>query len=149
MIDQPPNTHEFAVNITWTGGKDGSIAIEDKLSLPLSSPIYWNGTPDAYSPHDLFISAVTGCYLTTFASMMKKVRQQLEAFQISGRGVLEKHPDGGWHFTHIHIIMEITVPKDAKLPQIKRALDLTEKYCHISRSIKCKVLLEPKITKQD
>jgi peroxiredoxin-like protein len=149
MTDEPVDFHEFDVNVSWTGGKEGTITLEGKSSLPLSSPLHWDGTPDAYSPHDLFMSAVAGCYITTFASMMKRMKQPLEAHHVSGRGVLSKHPEGGWNFTDIYITMGITVPRNAKLSQVKRAISLTKKYCHISRALACKVHVEPKITQLD
>lgn len=149
MSDEPVEFHEFNVSITWIGGKEGTITLENKPPLPLTSPPQWDGKPNAYAPHDLFMSAVTGCYITTFASMMKRMKQPLEAHQVTGRGVLNRHPEGGWQFTDIYITMEITVPKNAKLSQVKRAVALTEKYCHISRSIACKVHVEPKITQLD
>lgn len=149
MSDEPVDIHKFAAKITWTGGKEGTIALEGKPHLPLSSPIQWGGKPGVYSPHDLFMSAVTGCFVTTFASMMKRMKQPLEAHQVIGHGVVQRHPDGGWFFTDIYIKMEITVQNNVKLSQVKRAVTLTEKYCHISRSIACKIHVEPKITQLD
>ncbi len=145
MSDETPETHEFQVQIKWIGGKEGTIALEGKQDLPLSSPIQWEGKPERYSPHDLFISAVTGCYITTFASMMKRMKQSLTAHKVSGRGLLNKHPEGGWYFTDIYITMEITIPKETVLNQVKRAITLTEKYCQISRSVACKVHVTPHI----
>ena len=149
MSDENPETLEFQLHITWDGGKEGTIAIEGKQELPLSSPIHWDGKPESYSPHDLFMSAVTGCYITTFASMMKRMNQPLTAHKVSGRGILSKHPEGGWLFTDIYVTMNITIPKEASLNQVKRAVTLTEKYCHITRSIACKVIVEPNIVQLD
>jgi organic hydroperoxide reductase OsmC/OhrA len=149
MSDQPAESHEFDVEITWTGGKEGTITLEGKPPIPLTSPLKWDGKPNAYSPHDLFLSAVSGCFITTFASMMKRMKQPLHAHIVSGRGNLEKHPEGGWLFTDIYVTMEITVPKAANLAQVNRAVELTEKYCHISRSIACRVHVEAKIQQQD
>lgn len=149
MNDEPVESHEFNVSITWVGGKEGIITLEGRPPLPLSSPPQWDGKPDAYTPHDLFMSAVTGCYITTFATMMKRMKQPLEAHKVSGHGVVQKHPEGGFYFTDIYITMEITVPKDASLSKVERAVTLTEKYCQITRSIACKVHVEPKITQLD
>jgi organic hydroperoxide reductase OsmC/OhrA len=149
MSAEKPKTHEFGVEITWTGGKEGIINLDGKTELPLSSPVYWEGKPDAYSPHDLFVSAITGCYITTFASMMKRMKQPLTAHQASGRAVLHQHPEGGWHFTDIYVTMNITIPKEANLAQVQRAVTLTEKYCQVSRSVVSKMHVEPKITQLD
>jgi peroxiredoxin-like protein len=149
LSNEPDEFHEFGVSITWTGGKEGTITLEGKPSIPLSSPPQWDGKPNTYTPHDLFMSGVTGCFITTLASMMKRMKQTLTAHHVTGRGVLNKHPEGGWLFTDIYITMEITVPKDASLSKVKRAVTLTEKYCHISRSIACNVHVEHKITQLD
>ena len=149
MSGKSPEHHEFSVKVAWKDGKEGSISLEGKPDLPLTSPAQWDGTPDGYSPHDLFMSAVTGCYITTFASMMKRMDQPLAAHQVSGRGLLQKHPEGGFHFTDIFIDMNITIPKDATLSKVQRAVTLTKKYCHISRSIASKVHVEPKIVQLD
>ncbi len=95
MSDKPKKIHEFNVRVTWTGGKEGTIAIEDKPDLPLTAPVQWDGKPESYSPHDLFMSAITGCFITTFASIMKQIKQPIRAHQVSGRGILQKHTVGG------------------------------------------------------
>jgi organic hydroperoxide reductase OsmC/OhrA len=149
MGAKSPESLDFHVEITWTGGKEGTIVPEGKPALPLTSPLYWDGKPQAYSPHDLFLSAISGCYITTFASMMKRMKQPIHAHKVSGKGQLQKHPEGGWLFTDVFITMEITVPKEANLSQVNRAIELTEKYCHISRSISCEVHLEAKVQQLD
>jgi organic hydroperoxide reductase OsmC/OhrA len=149
MNNESPQIHEFPVTVTWTGGKEGTITLEGKPELPLSSPVHWEGKPEAYAPQDLFISAVTGCYITTFASMMKRMKQPLTAHQAIGRALLHQHPEGGWHFTDIYITMNITIPKEANLAQVKRAVTLTEKYCQVSRSVASKFHVEPRITQLD
>ena len=149
MSEEAPDSYEFNANISWTGGKEGTITLENKPNLPLSSPVQWDGKPDAYSPHDLFMSAVAGCYITTFATMMKRMKQPITAHMVSGRGIVQKHPEGGWYFTDIYITMKITIPNVAQLSKVKRAVTLTEKYCQISRSIACNIHVEPKITQLD
>ncbi len=142
-------THEFNVKITWTSGREGIINLEEKPSLPLSSPPQWSGKSAAYSPQDLFISALAGCFVTTFATMMSRMRQPLHAYQVSGKGIVHPHPDGGWHFTKLNILIEITVPKNALLSKVKRAVTLTEKYCQISRSVNFEIKVQSEIIQLD
>ena len=72
-----------------------------------------------------------------------------EIIFVSGKGKLHQHPEGGWYFTDIHITMDISVPKEANLSQVKRAVNLTEKYCQITRSLACQVHVEAKIHHPD
>ncbi|MFX1539205.1 MAG: OsmC family protein [Promethearchaeota archaeon] len=149
MSNNVTETLEFNAKVTWTGGKEGDITVEGKPLLPISSPIYWEGKPDYYSPQDLFIAAITGCYITTFATMTKRMRQTIIAHQASGRTVLQKHPEGGWYFSDVYIIMDITVPKDANISQVERAVMLTKKYCQVSRALNSQVHVQPNIRQED
>lgn len=149
MGNDVSETHEFNAKVTWTGGHEGDITIDGKPSLPITSPTQWEGKLGIYSPQDLFISAIAGCYITTFATLMKKMQQPLKAHQATGRAVLHKHPEGGWHFTDIYVIMNITVPKEANLSQVERAVSLTKKYCQVSRSLTCKLHVKPNIQQED
>ncbi|MFX1562113.1 MAG: OsmC family protein [Promethearchaeota archaeon] len=137
---------EFKAVIKWTGGHDGEIAMEGKPSLPISSPPFWGGHGGRYSPQELFVSAITGCYVTTFGEFIKRMNQPIEALKIEGRGILERHPEGGFLFTHIYITMHISVKDEAASSKAQKAVDLTKKYCMVSRSVSCNVHVTSKIT---
>lgn len=137
---------EFKIVIEWTGGHEGEVAFECKPSIPLSSAPFWGGQGDRYSPQELFVSAVAGCYITTFGEFIKRMNQPVEAFKVEGRGLVERHPDGGFHFTNIYITMHILVNNEEAASKIQRAVDLTKKYCMVSRSVACVVHVTSTIT---
>jgi organic hydroperoxide reductase OsmC/OhrA len=149
MGDEATETHEFNASVTWTGGHEGDVILEGKPLLSITSPTQWEGKPGIYSPQDLFISAIAGCYITTFATLMDRMQQPVKAHQAIGRAVLQRHPEGGWHFTDVYVTMNITVPKEAILSQVERAVSLTEKYCQVSRSLACKLHIKPNIKQED
>jgi len=137
---------EFKTVIEWTGGHEGDVAFEGKPSLPLSSAPFWGGQGDHYSPQELFVSSIAGCYVTTFGEFIERMNQSVEDFKVEGRGLVERHPDGGFHFTHIYITMHISVDNEGASSKIQRAVDLTKKYCMVSRSVSCNVHVVSKIT---
>lgn len=146
MTDDKHKFHEFNVEVTWAGAKDGDIVLDGKPPLTISSPPQWGGRKEQYSPQELFVSSVASCFITTLATMMEKMEQPLTSHNVNGRAVLKRHPEGGWHFTDIYITMDITIPKEASVSKVKRAIQLTEKYCHVSRSLTSKLHIKPQIT---
>lgn len=137
---------EFKTAIEWIGGHEGDAAFEGKPSLPLSSAPFWGGQRDRYSPQELFVLSIAGCYVTTFGEFIERMNQPVKNFRVEGRGVVGRHPDGGFHFTNIYIKMLISVDDEAAATKIQRAVDLTKKYCMVSRSVTCTVHVKSKIT---
>ena len=52
-------------------------------------------------------------------------------------------------FSEIHIKPKIIVSKEAQLENINEMVSLAEKYCLISNSIKCKIIIMSNITVKD
>ena len=84
-------------------------------------------------PKPLLLSALAGCTGMDVVSLLKKMRIEVEKFDISVSGELsEDHPK---YYTSIHLIY-IFKGKDLNKEKIQRAVELSqEKYCGISRML--------------
>jgi len=138
--------HNFEVSIVWSEGHEGDLKVQGKPDLPLSSPPIWGGYGDRFSPQELFVASVAGCYMTTFSEFARRMGLTIKSLQVRGRGTVERHPQGGWHFTRIHVQMDIATPDEKTVHKVQRAVQLTHKYCMVSRSLKCQVEVEHNIT---
>ena len=138
--------HHFEVSIDWKEGHEGDLKVQGKSTLPLSSPPIWGGHSDRFSPQELFVASVAGCYMTTFSEFAHRMDLTIKSLQIRGRGTVQRHPQGGWHFTNMHIQMDITTPDEKSALKVQRAVQLAHKYCMVSRSLKCQVDVEHHIT---
>jgi len=137
---------EFHVTVNSTGDHSGEILFDGKPALPTASPPAFGGEADRYSPQELFVSAVTACYLTTFTSYAKRMKVTVKSLSIEGRGVVQRDAASGWRFTDVFVTMHIGVPDAASKSTAQRATELTEKFCMVSRSVKCPVHLESRIS---
>jgi peroxiredoxin-like protein len=128
--------HEYLVRIDWTDGRMGDLNIEGKPRVQIAAPPEFDGPEGIISPEDLFVAAATSCFMTTFVAFVKKMRIDFRSFVCEGQGTLEKG-EKGFQFTKIVLRTKVTVDSEELVSKTERALELAEKYCLVSNSMKC------------
>jgi len=80
-------------------------------------------------PKQLMLSALGGCTGMDVVSILKKMNQKIEYFNVSVEGFLtEEHPK---HYYKLHLIFEIK-GKNIDIEKVKHAISLSEeKYCGV------------------
>jgi len=83
-------------------------------------------------PKPLMMVALAGCTAMDVVSILKKMRVNIEGFNVRVEGELtEQHPK---HFDSMHIIYEFK-GKDLPVDKIKKAIEMSqETYCGVSAS---------------
>ena len=86
-----------------------------------------NGGP---RPKTLMLAALAGCTGMDVVSILKKMRVEVEDFNVSVEGDLtEEHPK---QFSKMHVIYEFK-GKDLPMDKLKKAVSLSEeRYCGVS-----------------
>ena len=81
-------------------------------------------------PKELMLTALAGCTGMDVVSILKKMRVELENFNVNiEANVTEGHPK---HYDSMHIIYEFT-GKDLPLDKLEKAVKLSqEQYCGVS-----------------
>jgi putative redox protein len=81
-------------------------------------------------PKPLMLAALAGCTGMDVVSILKKMRVEVEDFNVSVEGDLtEEHPK---QFTKMHVIYEFK-GKDLPMDKLKKAVSLSEeRYCGVS-----------------
>lgn len=81
-------------------------------------------------PKPLMLAALAGCTGMDVVSILKKMRVEVDDFNVSVEGELtEEHPK---HFIHMHVIYEFT-GKELPMEKLKKAVSLSEeRYCGVS-----------------
>lgn len=81
-------------------------------------------------PKSLMLSALGGCTAIDVISILKKMRVEVDSFNVRVEGdVTEEHPK---HFTRMHVVYEFT-GKDLPMDKLQKAVQLSEeKYCGVS-----------------
>lgn len=81
-------------------------------------------------PKPLMMVSLAGCTGMDVASLLKKMRIEVESFTVKVEGELtETHPK---HFTSMHVVYEFR-GKDLPLDKLQRAVELSQNtYCGVS-----------------
>lgn len=146
-IQDGSKMHEFEVKVTWKEQKKGKLFISsEKPSFEVATPpIFKGGHEGIISPQDLFVASAISCYMTTFTSMTSKTRGEYLGFACKGIGILEVDEDGGSSFSTIKLFPRILAATEDDISKLRRAVELTEKYCLVTRSLKSSMEISPEI----
>jgi putative redox protein len=88
------------------------------------------GNDEGPRPKALMLTAVAGCTGMDVVSILRKMRVELDAFNIEvSAEETEEHPK---HFTSIHIVYRFK-GKDLEMEKLEKAVSLSqERYCGVS-----------------
>lgn len=94
-------------------------------------------------PKPLLLVSLAGCTGIDVISILKKMRVELEYFNVKAEGeVTEEHPK---HYKKIHLIYEFK-GKDLQIDKISKAINLSqEQYCGVSETLRKSVELTSEI----
>jgi len=93
-----------------------------------------------YTPEDMYLTAITGCYFTTFSVVSQNSNLQYERIDISSTGIMDVIDDVK-QVTEISQNITLTLPKGTEKNERKamKVLEIAEKRCPIANSIITKI----------
>ena len=127
--------HLYRVSAWWTSGRTG-LAKSDSApnAIHFTAPTEFGGLEGRWTPEELLLAAVAGCYTTTVRAIAAAAKFDFTDLQVEASGTVRK-AESGYSFS------EIIVRPDLKIPSLDgrtRALDLlrrAEELCLVSRAI--------------
>lgn len=131
-------------SIRWEGERRGIVSSDNKPSFKVATPPEFKGHPGIWSPEDLFVASVNVCIMTTFLHYAERNKLEFLSYKSDAEGVLEII-DNSFMFSEIKIRPLLAVKKDSDINKAKDLIELSEKNCLISNSIKSKVNVIPEI----
>ncbi len=140
------NIHKYEVNVAWTKDRKGimsSPVLSQQIEVA-TPPDFPKGVPNIWSPEHLFVAAVNSCLMNTFFAVAENSNLKYISFKSNAVGIVEKI-DGGYQVTEITLkpILEISDIEDSE--RAKRIIEMSEKNCLISKSVKTNIHLVPEI----
>jgi organic hydroperoxide reductase OsmC/OhrA len=143
-MSQPTGEHSYRVEAWWTSGRTG-LAKSDSApnAIHFTAPKEFGGLEGRWTPEELLLAAVAGCFTTTLRSIAGD-RFDFKDLSVEASGTVRK-AQSGYGFSEIAIkpTLKIACPEERE-----RALDLlkkVEKLCLVSRAIDTPLRFEPKI----
>jgi len=120
-----------AVNLKWINNLAFEAFIDGHKIIVDAKPEV-GGTDKGPRPKPFMMVALAGCTGIDVASLLKKMRIEVEQFDVKVEGdITEEHPK---HFTGMHIMYEFK-GRDLPMDKLERAVELSQnKYCGVSET---------------
>ncbi|MDP4264600.1 MAG: OsmC family protein [Bacteroidota bacterium] len=138
--------HNYEVNLSWLKERKGAISSPDLTqSIEIATPPEFpKGIEGVWSPEHLFAAAVNSCLMTTFLAIAENSKLEFVSFNSTAIGKLDK-VDGKYMMTEVVLRPVLVIQNPEQQERAKRVLDMSEKACLISNSIKSTIIFEPVI----
>jgi peroxiredoxin-like protein len=138
--------HQYQVKLNWVEGRKGilhSDVLESKIEV-VTPPEFPKGIAGKWSPEHLFVAAVNSCFMTTFLAVAENSNLDFSTMECNAVGTLDKI-EGKFQITEITLYPVVAILDEAQKDKAIRVMEMSEKACLISNSIKSTVYLQPNV----
>jgi organic hydroperoxide reductase OsmC/OhrA len=135
----------FEVQLNWLAGTKGILTSKDVNGpVYVGTPAEFGGDGKSWTPEHLFLSSVSGCFMSTYLTFAKKLKFDISHFDCSAIGQIEII-DGRYKFTHINLYPKVYIADETLKAKANLVLEKTHKYCLITNSVNASVLYHSEI----
>jgi len=138
--------YNYEVNLSWSENRKGIVnspVLNQSIEVA-TPPEFPKGMEGIWSPEHLLVAAVESCLMTTFLAVAENSKLEFETFQCHASGKLEK-VEGKFMMTEILLRPTLEIKNPEMQEKAKRVLEMSEKACLISNSVKSRIIFEPVI----
>jgi len=138
----------YRTNVSWAEEKKGFLCSSGKPTIEVTTPPEFKGHEGMWTPEELFVASVNICIKTTFLHYAQKNNFEFLSYESEAEGTLEKI-GSQFMFSEIKVKPKISIKSSSQLEKVKELIQLSEKNCLITNSIKTKVEVIPEISIQN
>ena len=139
------DTHTYTTAIRWAQDRKGVLSSQGMPDIEVATPPEFpGGHPGIWSPEHMFVAAAEICLMTTFLAIAEKSKLEFIKYSSEAVGTLEK-TEAGFLMTRILIRPKVVVPKETRADRVMKIVEMAEKHCLISNSMKTEVSIDPQI----
>ena len=137
--------HRYRVIAWWSSGKTG-LAKSDSApnAIHFTAPPEFGGLEGRWTPEDLLLCAVAGCYTTTFRALADYSKLAYSDLAVEIDGVVRK-ADSGYEFEEIVIRPRLSISYEQEQSRALRLLQKAKTICLVSRSLSVQQKFEPQL----
>ncbi|MBK9461661.1 MAG: OsmC family protein [Sphingobacteriales bacterium] len=141
--------HNYQVDLTFTQDRKGTLSspVLTQSVEVATPPEFPKGMPGIWSPEHLFVAAISSCLMTTFLAVSENSKLPFVSFNCEAIGKLDK-VDGKFMMTEVTLKPTLVIEQAEQYDRAKRILEMSEKACLISNSVKSIIIFEPTIKTQ-
>jgi len=139
-------THHYQVQLNWDTARKGLVSstVLNSTIEVATPPEFPKGIAGVWSPEHLLVAAVNSCLMTTFLAIVENSKLEFVNYTCKADGKLEK-VDDKLMISEIALSPVVTINREADTNKAARILDLSERACVISNSIKSKIIFQPEV----
>jgi len=134
----------YKTELKWNGEKNGLLLSLDKEEIKVSTPPEFRGDKNMWSPEELLIVSVNSCIMTTFLYYVQRESLDLLSYESEAEGILQRI-EGKFRFSKIDVKPKIVLSSVSEVEKAKSIIELSERNCFISNSIKAEVSVDADI----
>lgn len=141
--------HNYQVDLTFIENRKGTLSspVLTQSVEVATPPEFPKGMPGIWSPEHLFVAAISSCLMTTFLAVSENSKLPFVSFNCEAIGKLDK-VDGKFMMTEVTLKPTLVIEQAEQYDRAKRILEMSEKACLISNSVKSIIIFEPTIKTQ-
>jgi peroxiredoxin-like protein len=139
------NEHPYRVVAWWSSGRTG-LAKSDSApnAIHFTAPPQFGGLEGRWTPEDLLLGAIAGCYTTTFRALAEYSKFDYTDLEVEVRGTICK-ANSGYEFGEITICPKLTLSDAAEEQRARRLLEKAKGLCLVSRALSVKQGFEAQV----
>ena len=145
---------EHRASVSWSLGahafaydsysRDHVWRFEGGVEVAASAAKAYLGSPERVDPEEAFVASLASCHMLTFLAIAARRRLQVEGYEDSAVGFMEKNADGKLAVTRVELRPRIRFGGE-RIPsrqELERLHDLAHRECFIANSVTTEVSVE-------
>ena len=129
-----PEKVEYDINLVWDMESGGDVYLKNFPKLKLDMPVEFGGKGRSPCPDEYFLSAVGGCYLTTFLYFKERLGLRPRDLRVAVQATANYIAPKGYRITETRVFMQVDVDAEEK-EKAEECMELAREHCHLTRSI--------------
>ncbi|MFX1252921.1 MAG: OsmC family protein [Promethearchaeota archaeon] len=144
MSEQKLRRLEYPLEVEHIEGKRGLLKV-GKHEIEVATPPEFRGPEGYISPEDLYVASAGVCIMSTFLTMAERAKANFKSYRSKTIGILQQQEDRSYLFEDLYVDIYVVVPAEEDIKRVHRAVELVEKYCLVTNSMKTKTHITPHI----
>ena len=139
------NEHGYRVNAWWSAGRAG-LAKSDSApnAIHFTAPAQFGGCEGRWSPEDLLLAAVAGCFTTTFRALADYSKLGYTDLEVETQAVIRK-VESGYQFDAVVVRPKVTIVSEHDQLRARSLLEKAKRLCLVSRALSVEQIFEPQV----
>ena len=137
--------HQYRVTAWWTSGRTG-LAKSDSApnAIHFTAPAQFGGVEGRWTPEELLLAAVAGCFTTTLRSIASSSQFDYTDLEVEASAALSKM-QSGYNLREIVIRPTLRISDEAERGLALDLLMKAERLCLVSRAFAIPIRFEPQL----